>query len=752
MKQGLRLLVLMLSTSTSVPLLAQTAREPTIDEEVVVVTARKREENLTETPLSVTALPRAALARYQIDDLGGLRDIVPNLSVNIGDAANAIVYIRGVGQRDSLSFADPGVGIYLDDVYLGRAQGAFLEVVDIERIEVLRGPQGTLYGRNTIGGAIKYVSAKPSPEPTLTVEAGIGGYAERSARLVASGPLGAEGTVLGRLSVAYGSHDGYRDNTVADAGSTDGDRALFAWRGQLEFAPSANLVLNVTLDGSDNNPSRSLTPVRVTAGPSLVAATATKGAATSNSRVEADFNDVQKLSVRGAAVRASYSLADRAALSSTTAYRQVQHQTHIDLDGTGYRIFGVLVDQDQSQFSQEFQLSFSTDGGVQGLLGAYWFSEDDVTPDGIRNTEPIDFALGGGFFLPYNTVSENDQSIEARAVFGEFSWGVSTDVELTAGIRYTDESRRLRRKACQAFSTDALDIDLCDPPVGSLNPFGLRVDLEESFDAVTPKVGVSYDAGVGLLYANWARGFKSGGFDGRIGYNGASDAGAVGAQVRPYDPEIADTFEIGWKAEAPNRSWRVTTAAFFNNYTDLQLSSFSATPGGGFATVFTNAGKAETIGLELELLARPSEHLLVSLNLGHLDARYKEFIDATGNDVSGERTPINAPNWTAGLGIQSSRTTELGRLRLAADLRHRSEYYVEVNNLEALAQDGYVVLNGTIELEALDERWGVSLSVKNLTDVDYITHGFDLTAFPGVGLAYYGNPRTYRLGVRYRFQ
>ena len=752
MKQGLQLIVLMLSTSTSLPLLAQATPEPTLEEEVVIVTARKREENVTKTPLSVTAMPAMDLDRYQVDDLGGLRDIVPNLSVNIGDAANAIVYIRGVGQRDSLSFADPGVGIYLDDVYLGRAQGAFLDVVDIERIEVLRGPQGTLYGRNTIGGAIKYVSVKPSLEPTLTVEAGLGGYAERSARLVANGPLGTEGTVLGRLSVAYGSHDGYRDNIVAGAGSTDGDKALFAWRGQLEFAPSDRLSLNVTLDGSDNNPSRSLTPVRVTPGPLLVAATASKGAAESTSEVEADFNDAEALSVRGAAVRASYSLADQVVLSSTTAYREVQHQTHIDLDGTGYEIFGVFVDQDQNQFSQEVQLSFSTDGGLQGLLGAYWFSEDDVTPDGIRNTEPIDFALGGGLFLPYNTVSENNQSIEARAVFGELSWSLNPAVELTAGIRYTDESRRLRRKACQAFSTAALDIDLCDPPTGSLNPFALRVDLEESFDAVTPKIGVSYDAGVGLVYANWARGFKSGGFDGRIGYNGASDAGAVDAQTQPYDPEFADTLEIGWKAEAPDRAWRIAAAAFFNDYTDLQLSSFSATPGGGFATVFTNAGKAQTTGLELELLARPSEHLLVSLNLGRLDAQYKEFIDATADDVSADRTPINAPDWTASLGFQTTHATELGRLRLAADFGYRSEYYVEVNNLEALVQDGYLVLNTTAEFEALDERWGISLGVKNVTDEDYITHGFDLTAFPGVGLAYYANPRTYRLELRYRLQ
>ena len=752
MKQWLRMLAPVAFAVSAAPSPGQAATEGELVEEVVTVTARKREERLTDTPLAVTALSASALSRYQIDDLGGLRDVVPNLSANIGDASNAIVYIRGVGQRDSLSFADPGVGIYLDDVYLGRAQGAFLEVIDIERIEVLRGPQGTLYGRNTIGGAIKYVSAQPSPEPTFAVEAGLGDYSQRSARVVLNGPIGDGTRALGRLSAAYASHDGFRRNTRAEDGPTDGDKALFAWRAQLDLAPSPRLSLKLTLDGSENAPERSLTPVRVTPGPSLVAATATKGAATGTSRVEADFNDVEDLRVRGAGIRADYTLADGVALKSTTAYREVAHQTHIDLDGTGYEIFGVFVDQDQDQFSQEVQLALSTGEGFDALLGAYWFSEDDLTPDGIRNTEPIDFALGGGFFLPYNTVSENDQSIDARALFGEFSWKASPSVELTAGLRYTDESRRLRRKACQAFSTTALDIDRCDPPLGSLNPFALRLDLEESFDALTPKIGIGYDSGHGLLYANWARGFKSGGFDGRIGYNGASNAGAVEAQTEAYDPEFADTYEIGWKATGPDGSWQLAIAAFFNDYTDLQLSSFSATPGGGFATVFRNAGKAETLGLEMELLARPAESVLLNLNLGHLDAEYKEFIDATGNDVSGERTPINAPRWTASLGVQSVHATELGRVRIAADLGYRSKYYVDVNNLEALAQNGYRVANASVEIEGHDEKWAASLGVKNLTDAAYITHGFDLTAFPGVGLAYYGDPRTYRLRLRYRFR
>ena len=728
---------------------ASAAEGPAAVEEIVV-TARKRDERLIETPLSVTALSTSDLERRQIDDLGGLREIVPNLSVNMGDAANAIVYIRGVGQRDSLSFADPGVGIYLDDIYLGRSQGAFLEVIDIERIEVLRGPQGTLYGRNTIGGAIKYVSVAPSPMPEVVVEAGLGDFSQRISRVTLNGPLGSGDALLGRVSAAYGTHEGYRVNTNPNAGPTDGDKNLFAWRGQLDFAATDQLTLRLIADRSENDPQRSTTPVRVTSGPALVAATAQKPMSASTTQVEADFNDVERLQVSGASLAAEYAFSDQVTFRSTTAYRQVQHQTHIDLDGTGHGIFGVLVDQDQQQQSQEFQLSL-TFADFQGVMGAYWFSEDDVTPDGIRNTEPIDFAGGAGFFLPYNTVSENDQSIEAQAVFGEFSWQLLPAVELTAGVRYTDEARELRRKACQAFSTEALDVDACNPPAGSLNPFALRLDLEASFSAVTPKLGIAFDSDAGLIYANWARGFKSGGFDGRIGYNGASSAGAVGAQAEAYDPEFADTFELGWKTADTDGDWQMSTAMFFTDYTDLQLSSFSATPGGGFATVFTNAGKAETLGLEVEYAARMSENLFVNVNAGYLDAQYKEFIDATGNDVSGERTSINAPKWTASAGFHVLYPLEHGRLRFSADLGYRSRYHVDINNLEALAQDGYGIINASVDYEDSDARWHVSLGVKNLTGAEYITHGFDLTAFPGVGLAYYGDPRTYRLSVRYRF-
>ena len=748
-----KVLVFCLAYPLASPALLQAGEEGFALIEEVVVTARKREENLLDTPLSVSALSAADLERVQIDDLGDVQNIVPNTSINIGDAANAIIYIRGVGQRDSLSFADPGVGVYLDDVYLGRAQGSFLEVIDVQRVEVLRGPQGTLYGRNTIGGAIKYVSAAPSDVPLIETDLSVGRYDEYRLKGTWSGPLNPSGSLLARASLAYIAHDGYNRNVFAGAAdATDGDKDTLAWRAQLHYEPNEDLSIRLSMDRSVNDPDRSITPVRVTQGPTLVAATASFQPGGSPFAVAADFNDLERLEAEGAAVALDYRLSEAVGLKSITSFRQLEHATHIDLDGTGFEIFGVHVDQNQEQFSQELQISYDSGGAVKALLGAYYFSEDDVSPDGISNAEPINF---GVFFSPYGTVSENDQSVQASAVFGEISWFLTPNLEFTAGLRYTDEAKRLRRKACQNLAilgTVLPSVDECNPPADSSNPFALNLDLDKNFSKFTPKLALSYSSeSMGLAYFTYARGFKSGGFDGRIGYNGASDADAVATQAEPYDPEVADTYELGWKASLSDGRLRLSTALFYNDYQDLQLSSFSATPEGGFATVFTNAGKAETYGVEAELLASPMQNLLLSFNLGYLKADYREFINSQMQDVSDALTPINSPEFSSNLGLQYRHPLGFAWLELGADLSYRSAYYVEINNLSALKQEGFALVNASIGLEGNQGKWGLSFGVKNLTDKAYITHGFDLTAFPGIGLAYYGEPLTYRFGVRYRF-
>ena len=722
----------------------QQVEQTEIDE--LIVTARRREEKLLDVPLAITALTSSDLARLDFENTGDLQYVVPNLSMNMGDAANAITYLRGVGQRDSLSFADPGVGVYLDGVYLGRAQGALMDIIDVDRIEILRGPQGTLYGRNTIGGAIKYESAQPDATGfNARIEGRLGNFGNRQTRFVLNSPVGDVNSAF-RIVFSHASHDGYTENLFRQAGSTDGDKSQTALRSQLAFSPFSNIDVRLSVDYTENDPDRSTTPSRVTAGPLFTAATQGKRPAEDPFKIEANYNDLEHLTTRGWSMNIDWHPSETVSYSSITSVRQVEHQTHIDLDGTEYGVFGVHVDQEQEQLSQEFQMLF--DGTkLNGVLGLFWFSETDVTPDGIRGTEVIPF-----FFAPYNTVSENDQSIAATALFSEMSFALSDQLEGVFGLRYTTEDKKLNRKACQAFGGAELRIEDCNPPPGSQNPFGLNIELSETFAAWTPKLGLTYDYSEdGMMYVSWSRGFKSGGFDGRIGYNNATSDDAVEAQAQPYDAEIADTFEIGWKSKIPNSDWRISSVVFFNDYNDLQLSSFSATPEGGFATVFTNAGRASSKGLEVELAGEIADGWSLISSLGWLDSQYDEFINAMNIDVSDDLVPIHSPEITSHLSIVRRVETKLGTVEIGLSSSFKSEYYVTISNLPQLKQEGYSRVDGLFSLSDPNERWQVRLTGKNLLNREFITHGFDLTAFPGVALAYHGEPRTWIASLSYRF-
>lgn len=277
------------------------AQAVTVDD--IVVTARRRDERLQDVPVAVTALSAQTLENLQASDIGDLQGAVPNLTLHEGDASNAVVYVRGVGQVDSLAFADPGVGVYLDDVYLGRAQGAFLSVYDVDRIEVLRGPQGTLYGRNTIGGAVKFVSTPLTADFNAQAEATVGDYDLREARLSVGGGLNSEGTLLGKAAVSLSRRDGYSDN--AFTGQDDGDKDQIAGRVSLEYRPSDDLSFRLNVDGSRDRPDSSRTPARATNVFGLYPDTLGDPF-----KVDADFGDLNDLDTFGAALTADWALDD----------------------------------------------------------------------------------------------------------------------------------------------------------------------------------------------------------------------------------------------------------------------------------------------------------------------------------------------------------------------------------------------------------------------------------------------------------
>lgn len=701
--------------ATVVPAVAQQAADALVLEEIIV-TARRSEERLQDAPVAVTALSAETLERLGAGDLGDLQASVPNLTLHEGDASNAVVYIRGVGQIDSLAFADPGVGIYLDDVYLGRAQGAFLDVFDTERVEVLRGPQGTLYGRNTIGGAVKFVSRQPDDRVEGSLEATIGSDQRRDVKAALRGPLVPE-KLAASAAVAYLSRDGYATNSVD--GRDDGDQDTLAWRLALAATPSDAWTVTLSADGSDDRPDNSRTPAR---------ATAVFGVAPNADpfRIDADFNDRNRLSVRGLAATIGFDANDHVSVKSITAYRTMSYDTHLDLDATAQAIFGVYVDEDQKQFSQELQANVTGDR-FDGVLGLYYFREHDETISGLY-----------GPVISLVTGSLNDQTNRSYAAYGQGSYHLTDALSLTGGLRYTYEEKDFRRTQ-EFFAANAtLPIRL---GAGALVT---NVDTGDDWASLSPKLGIDYRVDDDLMtYASMARGFKSGGFDGRSN---------TPLQAVPYDPETMWSYEVGVK----NRLWdgrmNLNLAAFYNDYKDLQLSSFVADTNGGFAALFTNAGQATTKGVEAELMARLSADLTLNLTGAWLDAQYDEYIGPGGADIAHLRTPVNAPEWSGRLGLNWQRQIgDAGRLLVDGDIALRSKTYPTVSSSEVLAQGGYALINAQVAFVTDDDHWTASLAVRNLTDKRYVSHGFDLSDSLGYQLAYYGAPRTWSLGLKYRY-
>ncbi|HYC03212.1 MAG TPA: TonB-dependent receptor [Azospirillaceae bacterium] len=684
--------------------------------EEIVVTARRTEERLQDVPVAVTALGGEALRRLDATTLGDIQDAVPNLTLHVGDASNAVVYIRGVGQIDSLAFADPGVGIYLDDVYLGRAQGAFLDVFDVQRIEVLRGPQGTLYGRNTIGGAVKFVSNQPDFTPAGRLEATVGDYDRLDLKGMVGGGL-IEGKVAAKASFAYLKRDGYADN--AFAGRDDGDKDTVAGRLAVLLTPTERFSLQLAADGSSDTPDTSRTPSRETA---------VFGVAQPNEdpfEVDANFNDLNKLKVRGVAATAAFEASDAVTLKSVTAYRMMDYDTHLDLDATRLDFFGVYVNEDQNQFSQEFQATFSGDR-FEGVAGLYFFREHDETISGLF-----------GPAISLVTGSLNDQTNRSYAAYGQGSYTVTDALSVTGGLRYTYEEKDFRRTQEFFAPTATLPIAL-----GT----GLRItdiDTADDWASLSPKLGLDYrftDLVMGYLSAS--RGFKSGGFDGRS--NNA-------AQAASFDPETMWSYEAGVKSTLWENRVTLNVAAFWNDYRNLQLSSFVADQSGQFAALFTNAGAATMRGVDVELNALVAEGLTVSATLGFLDSEYDRYAGPGGVDISGQRELVNAPRWSGRLGASYSLPLSFGDLTLDGDVAYRSKTYPTVSSSEVLAQDGYALVNLQATLEFGDGAWAVSGGVKNLTDKRYISHGFDLSDSLGYQLGYYGDPRTWSLSLRHRF-
>ena len=418
--------------------------------EEIIVTARRREESLWTVPGSVSAFSEARLRDLQATDMRQVQFAVPNFHFQKSDSSNAAVYLRGIGQNDSLPFVEPGVGVYIDDVYVARTQAAFVELFDIERVEVLRGPQGTLYGRNSPGGAVKLITRQPSDEFEAYAEVGAGSLNARIYNGRISGPLSSDGRWKGKISFSGVERDGYSENAVL--GGTDGDTNTRSFRSGLDFEPSDNLSFVLRFEGKFERPDRSLTPIRKTpltlfpdpvgAPFSPVTYLPTEEAFGSPYVVEGTANILADLTTHGASFKIKRHFGDDWYLESITAYRKLSWDFVLDADSTPHPVLDIPVYEDDDQFSTELRVAFERDSGLSFTGGLFYFIDDDVVLAGFDDTS-ASFEFLGFFFpiisvgVPSGGYGESDQSTRSIAAFADITFPISDTTSVEIGARYT---------------------------------------------------------------------------------------------------------------------------------------------------------------------------------------------------------------------------------------------------------------------------------------------------------------------------
>jgi iron complex outermembrane recepter protein len=700
--------------------------------DTITVTARKREETLQDVPVAVTAFTADTLDKLNVEDLSDLDAQVPNLTIYAarGSSSTVTAYIRGVGQSDPLWGVDPGVGIYLDDVYIARPQGALLDVFDVGRVEVLRGPQGTLYGKNTIGGAIKYISKALPEEVDGFASVTVGNYNQLDVKGAIGGPLfGQDSGLRARIAVASLNRDGFGENITN--GQPVSDKEINALRFNLGAYSQDDFDVQFAFDWMDDKSgvraARMLAPNRF--APTL---------APLNDRydVRNGMPNINDTEIKGVSATVNWRPNDSWAFKYVIAKRESDTETNIDFDTLPNRIADVKAFYSDEQVSHEVQVNYDGGGRARGVVGLYAF-------DGRAGGR----VLNNFFNLVFGDTRGNVFT-ESAALYVDWTFDLTDSLKLDVGARYTDEDKHA--VVLNRFYTDATYSVL--RPVA---PIAANFDKTINFENLSPKISLDYQVNDDIMiYGLASRGFKSG------GYNIRAQATAVPRSAEPFDDESVDSFEIGSKMSFLDQRLFLNLSAFHNQYKDIQLSVFTAYDSNGdgiddaFFGDFTNAGKGTVNGLEAEYQWLPTANWLISGNLAWLDAKYDRFIYA-GVDIANEQTFTNAPEFSGAVNLEYR--TELGSMgSLSARLGYSYQDDVVAtteiirSGAVPITQEGYGLINAGVIWKP-NTAWTVSLQGSNLADEEYLTTGYSLNAALGVFTGFYGPPRQYSLMARYDF-
>ncbi|HWW25390.1 MAG TPA: TonB-dependent receptor [Caulobacter sp.] len=729
------------------------AQEATALDEIVV-TAQKRAENLQDVPVSVTALTADQLKDQRVGDVLALSGLSPGLQIKTDDnAANPRIFIRGIGVNDFNPSTASAVGVYVDGVYVASPLAQMSGFYDLQQVEVLRGPQGTLYGRNTTGGAINVTTKKPSATPEGDLAVDYGRFNSLNVQGGFGGPIA--DTLAFRIAGLYDKSDGYTLNRLTGNKGNDADRK--AVRGALRWTPDDKLTVDVSASYSKSSGGSILTYNR-----SLVAQTAeaastadpdptfgyifckpayyTSGqctnvagyANTSTDKYQGDYRfegkDIVKLF--GATSAISYDFGG-VTLYSITGYQRAKRDDYEETDANPISIFDARYIAEQDTTSQEFRLQSNSATALRWVAGLY-AARDNLdndshynvlevlrVPDPVNNPTGMDPANSIGVFgWPLH------QKTTSYAAFGQVDYDLTPKLTLTGGLRWSQDKKTFHYVS---------DVDY-----GLLTLF--EYDNQKTFSSISGRVGLRYalsdDANV---YATYNRGTKSGGF-----FSGQT---TDPADLGPYRDETVNAYEVGAKSEFLDRRLRVNVSAFYYDYKDLQV--YTVIQRNGLPVqLFTNASKARVYGGEAEIEARPMTGLSLTLGASLLNAEYKDF-QSLGDDYSGNTLP-SAPKASLNGAARYEHPVGTGKLISQLDFTYRGKVFYDTANTERLSDKARAYVNGQLGWAFADGRYELGVWGKNLADTTNISDITPIAAF-GFDVFSMGPPRTYGVYVRAKY-
>lgn len=685
----------------------------------IVVTAQHRAESLQKTPISVAALTGEAIEARGITSVTALQSEVPNLQLtpHPNSATTARIFIRGVGNIDDQITQDPSVAVYADGIYVGRSQGLATDLAEIERIEVLRGPQGSLYGRNATGGAINFVSRPPQLgkfEAKQVVSVGNDDYLRLRTRV--NIPIGE--TLAVELGYVHTEKDGYVKNRGTGV-ARFGDQRRDGYRAAVRWMPTPDIDIRYAYDRSDIGD----TPAYIAAVP-IYPKMIDRPSESSPYVVDLQRNDVR---AQGHNLTASFQLGDNLELRSMTGYRRLRNesnQNYVAGAAGPFALFTNRFDDRQKQFSQELQLVGSVlDGQIEYVLGAYYFDERARSANTTRTAARV----------------QTDRAVTARnkafAVYGQGTWtpgGLDERLHLTVGARW---SRDTRKATLQDVITQA------DGAVNVL-PAGAG---SNSYSNVSPTFIIAYDINPRVnAYAKVSRGYKSGGFNVRATSTARFNEG--------FGPENLTAYELGLKSDLFDRRLRLNVALFNAQYKDIQMNiqTDAANP---TRTDVLNAGKARIYGAEVDITAMPVDGLTLTASYGYTKAKYKKIVGLDGANMADAFVFTNIPRNSLNLGAEYEfGDTGIGKLTAAVNYSYQDRAYASAPDKRQILPS-YGLLDARVTLSEIPAgKLNLRLSAwgRNLTDKDYLV-------FEGaVGLpdrfgALFGEPRSYGLDLTASF-